>query len=88
MRSYYNDILGGCLILAVTNVLLALAGFRPLAKLLPCMGLCLACGLFWEYITPLYLPSSVSDIRDVAAYLCGGAIWWLICLSMKKRKCT
>ena len=75
---YFNDILGGCLILAITNILLALAKFKPLKALLPCLGMCLACGLFWEYVTPVYLPRSVSDVWDIAAYMGGGVIWWLV----------
>ena len=32
----------------------------------------LACGLIWECVTPLYLPWSVGDPRDVLAVLLGG----------------
>ena len=38
-----------------------------------CLALALVCGLFWEYITPLYLPRSVSDPWDILAVLLGGA---------------
>ena len=37
-----------------------------------CLALALVCGLFWEYITPLYLPRSVSDPWDILAVLLGG----------------
>ena len=32
----------------------------------------LACGLFWEVVTPLYLLRSVGDLRDVLAVWLGG----------------
>ena len=78
MQGYFNDVLAGVVLLALVNILLRLGRLPPLKKLLPCLGLCLACGLFWEFVTPLYLPRSVSDIWDIAAYMAGGGIWWLI----------
>lgn len=83
--SYFNDILGGCLILAVANILLAAGGLRPLQALLPCLGLSLLCGLFWEFLTPLYLPRSVADPWDLAAYMTGAAVWWAVC---RIKKCS
>ena len=29
----------------------------------------LLCGLFWEYVSPLLIPGSVSDPLDLLAYL-------------------
>lgn len=78
MQGYFNDILAGVVLLALVNILLWLFRLPGLKKLLPCLALCLACGLFWEFVTPLYLPRSVSDIWDIAAYMAGGGIWWLI----------
>lgn len=72
------------MILAITNLLLAFARLRPLEALLPCLGLCLACGAFWELVTPLYLPRSVGDVWDIAAYMTGGGIWWGVCALAKK----
>ncbi|MBU9720884.1 MULTISPECIES: hypothetical protein [Bacillaceae] len=34
-------------------------------------------GVFWEYITPLYYSSSVSDPWDVVAYMFGGVLYWI-----------
>ncbi len=36
------------------------------------------CGLFWEYIAPMFRHDTVSDIFDIAAYLFGGVIFWII----------
>lgn len=38
----------------------------------------LVCGCFWECITPLYKPTSVSDPWDLVACLCGGLGYSLI----------
>jgi len=83
---YFNDILAGCVLMAATNLLLALAGLRPMAKLWHCLALTVSAGLFWEYVTPLYLSRSVSDPLDIAAYAAGGIIWYIVFKSVK-RKC-
>ena len=36
------------------------------------LGYLLLCGLFWEVVTPLYLPRSVGDPWDILAYAVGG----------------
>ena len=86
LDGYFNDILAGCLILAITNLLLPLGRLKPLCTPLPCLALSLTCGLVWEFITPLYLPGSVSDLWDIAAYMIGGLIWCII-VNIVKRKC-
>lgn len=40
-------------------------------------------GIYWEYIAPLYLKYSVSDVWDIAAYLMGGII---LQLTLRKRR--
>lgn len=72
---YFADLLAGALILMLLNALLALAGRRPVRRMLPAAAFLLGCGLFWEYVTPLYLSRSVSDPWDLAAYLAGGLGW-------------
>ena len=42
--------------------------------LVPAWGYLLGCGLFWEYVTPLYLPRSVSDPWDILAVWLGGTV--------------
>ena len=73
-------------LLAITNLLLPLGRLKPLCTPLPCLALSLTCGLVWEFITPLYLPGSVSDLWDIAAYMIGGLIWCII-VNIVKRKC-
>lgn len=86
LDGYFNDILAGCLILAIVNLMLSFGRLKPLKSLLPCLALNLACGLVWEFVTPLYLSGSVSDLWDIAAYMIGGLIWCII-VDIAKRKC-
>ena len=46
------------------------------------MVLIAAAGVFWEFITPLYLSRSVSDVHDLLAYGIGG----LLCQIEHKRR--
>lgn len=69
---YGADFLAGALMLCLLNALLAAAGRPPVRRVLPACAFLLACGLFWEFVTPLYLPRSVSDPWDVAACCLGG----------------
>lgn len=66
------DFLAGGLMLCFLNGLLLLARRRPLERFLPASLFLLGCGLFWEIVTPLYLPRSVGDPRDVLAVWLGG----------------
>ena len=79
LAGHIAAILAGGLMLCVLGALLAAAG-RPLRlRFLPVSAFLLGCGLFWEYVTPLYLPRSVSDPRDVLAVWLGG-MGMLLCL--------
>ena len=73
------DFLAGGLMLCFLNGLLLLARRRPLERFLPASLFLLGCGLFWEIVTPLYLPRSVGDPWDVLAVWLGGlallALW-------------
>lgn len=73
------DFLAGGLMLCLLNGLLLLSRRRPVERFLPASLFLLGCGLFWEVLTPRYLPRSVGDPRDVAAVWLGGvalmALW-------------
>lgn len=66
------DFLAGGLMLCFLNGLLLLVRRRPLERFFPASLFLLGCGLFWEIVTPLYLPRSVGDPRDVLAVWLGG----------------
>ena len=76
--SYGADILAGAWILCFLNLLLAWSGRRTTRRMMPTVLFVFGCGIFWEYITPLYLSRAVSDPLDIAAYLLGGCIYMVI----------
>ena len=73
------DFLAGGLMLCLLNILLYLSRRRPVERTLSASLFLLFCGLFWEVVTPLYLPRSVGDPWDVLAVWLGGmsllALW-------------
>lgn len=36
------------------------------------------CGIFWEYIAPMFRANTVSDTWDMLAYMIGGFLYWII----------
>lgn len=77
LRCYCNDILAGLSLLAITNILLAMAGWGPLPFW---AGACLLffCGAVWECLAPAIKPTAVFDPWDFLAYQCGGGIYSLL----------
>lgn len=77
MRSYFNDIMAGVLFPAYINIWLILKPCR-LSGYIPLLLCTLAVGCFWEYVTPVYHPQSVSDKWDIAAYLAGTLLYCFV----------
>ena len=71
LSGYLADFLAGGMMIVLLFAALRLAHRKP-PRPWHCLALALVCGLFWEYITPLYLPRSVSDPWDILAVLLGG----------------
>ncbi|WP_172369514.1 hypothetical protein [Sporosarcina jiandibaonis] len=83
-NNYLNDVLAGILIVGIVNALSIIGNqSRLLLIRLPrILFFLFFCGMFWEYITPLYIFYSISDPYDVAAYMFGGFCYWiLICIT-------
>ena len=72
LSGYLADFLAGGMMVILLFAALRLAHRKP-PRPWHCLALALVCGLFWEYITPLYLPRSVSDPWDILVVLLGGA---------------
>ena len=68
---HFADFLAGALMLCVLNGLLEGSGRRPVRRVWAASAFALGCGLFWELVTPLYLPRSVGDPRDILAVWLG-----------------
>ena len=71
LSGHFADFLAGGMMLVILLAALRLSG-RKLPKPLPALAFLLACGLFWECVTPLYLPRSVGDPWDILAAVLGG----------------
>ena len=71
LSGYFADFLAGGMMVLILFAALFAAKRRP-PKPLSALALVLFCGLFWEFVTPLYLPRSVSDPWDVLAVALGG----------------
>ncbi len=71
IQCYFNDIMGGI----VFGIIIRTASRFWLKReitLTLYMLLFLLAGTYWEFVTPLYIKSSVCDIGDIAAYFSGG----------------
>lgn len=77
MSCYFNDIVGGITFMAYCGIVFEHYR-RKMTKLWQVIFLMVNCGFFWEYITPLFRPNTISDPWDILAYVCGGFIHWLI----------
>lgn len=74
---HLNDLLGGIAFMGYVNVLFDLIKpsmrIRRLGTTLIFMVLC---GLFWEFVGPLFVANSVGDPLDIVAYALGALIYW------------
>ncbi|WP_329385511.1 hypothetical protein [Anaerofustis butyriciformans] len=77
LSCYFNDIIGGAVFIAYCNIILSL-NKKKVLSLCKIELFLFICGVFWEYITPIYRVDTVSDIWDIAAYMIGGILYWLI----------
>lgn len=77
MDCYFNDTIGGITFVAYCNIVFSFYN-RKMIKLWQIEYLLFFAGLFWEYVTPIFRKNTVSDIWDVAAYMMGGFLYWLI----------
>ena len=80
IQNHLNDVLAGVLLLCYINALSIVSNQPKLivTRLSTVALITLSSGLFWEYITPLYLSKSVSDPLDVIAYIVGGVLYWIL----------
>lgn len=78
MKNHFNDFLGGISIIAYVNLVLSLKKNKPYR--MESFGLVavaiILIGLFWEVISPLYLPNSTGDPLDIIAYFAGGCAYY------------
>ena len=85
MSCDFNDTIGGMTFMAYCNIVFSFY-HRKMVKLWQIELLMLFCGIFWEYITPLYRKNTISDVWDVLSYMIGGFLYWLIIKKTRNSK--
>ena len=83
-RHFFNDLLAPTLLLAYTTILCTLCGYGHIIRFWWMFALVAASGLFWEYVTPIYLERSTADPLDLIMYLLGFFVYWLIAKSFPR----
>ena len=81
---HFADFLAGGLMLCVLDCALELSGRPPVRQAASALGFSFLCGTFWELVTPLCLPRSVGDWRDVLA-VCLGGLTMFFMLNIRKK---
>lgn len=77
MSCYFNDTIGGITFMAYCNIVFSFYN-RKMTKLWQIGLLMFFCGVFWEYLTPIFRMNTVSDVWDIVAYMLGGFLYWII----------
>lgn len=85
-QNHLNDFIGGLLFCLYVNILLLLNHKKPLIKLIHLYLLMVPVAISWEYIFPLFLSYSTSDIIDVIMYLLGTLLYYLLLCKNTKFK--
>lgn len=83
MSCYFNDIIGAVSFSSYCDAVFSFFG-KSLNKLFKLEIILFVCGLFWEYITPIFRSDTVGDFFDISAYLLGGLIYWKIKKCIRK----
>lgn len=73
---YWNDITGAIAVSAYVDSIIFHYSKKEI-HIWGLIGILLACGIFWEFITPLFRQTSVCDFWDIVAYMTGGVIYYL-----------
>lgn len=83
IQCYLNDVMAGVCFSAICQLLICFWIKRQIRDVENILLLYLA-GIYWEFITPIYLSRSTTDLFDLPAYLLGGFI--MIALRKLQRK--
>lgn len=78
LKNHFNDFIGGFVFPAYVNIILVVSNRFPINHFCHLFVFMLGVSLIWEYVFPLLLSYSTSDILDVFSYLLGTIIYYSI----------
>jgi hypothetical protein len=77
-KNYLNDFIGGLIFCIYVNMILVIAKKKPISNICLLILFMLFVSIIWEFVFPIFLSYSTSDIYDVVAYILGTFIYYLI----------
>jgi len=75
--SYFNDLLAPLLLFSYINLILSLID-KKMYSLKYLILIIILTSLVWEFIAPIFKPTSISDPIDILFYFIGTLIYWII----------
>ena len=76
LRNHFNDFLAGIAILAYINLVLSFSKWNArIENPLIILAIGFLCGMFWEFVVPIFKKDSVSDWWDVLSYMVGAEVY-------------
>jgi hypothetical protein len=75
--SYFNDLLAPLLLFSYINLILSLID-KKMYSLKYLILIIILSSLVWEFIAPIFKPTSISDPIDILFYFIGTLIYWII----------
>ena len=78
MVGYFNDFIGSITFLAYCSIILNFYNDNIKMNIWQAELLTMLCGIFWEYITPMFRKNTVSDVYDIFAYMFGGIVYCIL----------
>lgn len=76
-NDYLNDCLAPFVLLSFSSIFISFWGAK-LQNALHIALIIIPSIIIWEFVTPLYKKTSVTDMRDVICYVTSASIYWLI----------
>ena len=77
-KCHLNDFIGGIVFCAYFNLILIAFERQTINKYYQIFIIILCTGIIWEYVFPIFLNYSISDIYDVLAYILGATVYYFI----------
>ena len=78
LKNHFNDFLGGFLFCCYVNAILVYTNRKQITKFWLLILFMLPVSISWEFVFPLFLKYSTSDIFDVICYLFGTITYYFV----------